>query len=633
MANLDHLYPEDQRQQAFVDHQSGTLLALAGPSTGKTYSFLLRIEELTENRHIDSASICYLTFIREIARAFKDDLQLKYHGAVPPQNITASTLHSLACRLIRNMGHRIQLDGYLHILNLCEKKDPIAKVAVSDMRLALPHGATIRTDKMMRQHLEFIKTERQKGQSVDRLTGDNALVEGTYQAYSRALKLLDWDEVIPLAISLCSDENDSPNWVKKYQHLLIDEYQDFNIAEQIFLELISESVASRVIVGDDDQSIYSGRGASPDGIKNLVQDPKANSISLVLCWIRPPEQIVGPVNRFLLFMHTNPRLLKAVKPGSSVAIKSFKSAVAEANGLVEYIKGILSQINENIPPDDRVVCLFPSDRVLQQYRKEFEKRGLKCKCKDSSDLLDDKMWVRILGKLAFQRNQPFLERLVLDRFSAFKDKHKKEVVEALLNGRTSVSSALASIGRNHGWREPTLTAISEYNAFVQSLTSRDATRIASCIDSVLSNGRQCNPDHVDDFLAATAADEIMLEEYLDILINKIYSDGDEEGGKAESEPAVELLTFHSSKGLTRRYVILPGLERTRSSYWIPGDAVGDALEERKRLFLVGITRATEFLLITYPRTRAPRDSLNLRIAGHGKLSEFAEKLGVTVERL
>ena len=632
MANLDHLYPEDQRQQAFVDHQSGTLVALAGPGTGKTYSFLLRIKELTENRHVDSATICYLTFIREIVRAFKDDLRLKYPGQVPPQHITASTLHSLACRLIRNGGYKIQLDGYLYILNLCDAGDQIAKIAVSDMRAALPQGTAILTVKMMRQPLQFIKNERQKGQSVSNLTGDNALVEGTYEAYSRALKLLDWDEVIPLAISLYSDEDDRPDWIKKYQHLLIDEYQDFNIAEQVFLRLISESVTSCAVVGDDDQSIYSGRGASPNGIRELVQDARANNISLVQCR-RCHEQIVQSANRFLSFMHANPRHLRVIKPGGVVAIKSFKSAVAEVDYLVEYIKGILSQINENTPPDDGVVCLFASNRVLSQYRKEFEERGLKCKCKDSSDLLGDKMWVRILGKLAFQRNQPFLERLILDRFPALKPEHKKEVVAALLNAQTSVSSALASIRSKHAWREPTLTAISKYNAFIQSLTSRNATRIASCIDSVLPNGKQCNPDYVEDFLDLATADEMMLEEYLEILVDKIYRDSDEEGDEAEFEPAVELLTLHSSKGLTRRYVILPGLERTRSPYLLPGDAVGDALEERKRLFLVGITRATEFLLITYPRTRARGDWLNFQWEGQGELSEFAEKLGVTVERL
>ena len=284
MANLDGLYTENQRQQAFVDHQNGTLAALAGPGTGKTYSFLLRIEELTEKRHIDSTTICYLTFIREIARAFKDDLLLKYPGAVPPQHITASTLHSLACRLIRNRGHRIQLDGHLYILNLCDDKDPTARIAASDIRSVLPQGSTIQDVRTMRRRLQAIKTERQKGNSVGNLTGDNALVEGTYQAYSRALKLLDWDEVIPLAISLYLDKDDRPDWIKEYQHLLIDEYQDFNIAEQIFLKSIAESVASCAVVGDDDQSIYRARGASPNGIRELVQDPGTDSISLVQCW-------------------------------------------------------------------------------------------------------------------------------------------------------------------------------------------------------------------------------------------------------------------------------------------------------------------------------------------------------------
>jgi len=625
MADLDDLYVEEQRQQAFVDHQSGMLVARAGPGTGKTYSFILRIKELIENRQIDSGSICYLTFNREIARAFKDDLRSNYLGTIPP--LTASTLHSLACRLIKNVGHRVQLAGYLHILNLCDREDPVAKIAISDMS-ALLQGTTIRTDKMMRLHLEFIKTERQKGQSVDNLTGDNALVEATYQAYSRALKLLDWDEVIPLATSLYSDEDDRPGWIKKYQHLLIDEYQDFNIAEQICLSFVSESVASCAVVGDDDQSIYSGRGASPNGIRELVQDPKANSISLVQCW-RCCERIVHSANRFLSFMHANPRHLKVVKPGGVVTIKSFMSAKAEVDDLAQYIKGILSQISESASPNDGVVCLFPQKKVLQQYRTEFGKRGLKCKCRDSSDLSNDKIWVRILGKLAFQRNQPFLERLVLNRFRAFKPKHKREVVEALLNEHTSVSLALASIARNHGWREPTLTAISEYNTFVESLTSRDPTRVTLCIDSVLPDGRQCDPSYVDDFLAMAIADEAMLEEALDILINRIYSDGDEEGGKAEVEPAVELLTLHSSKGLTRRYVILPGLEH----YWLPGDAIDDDLEERKRLFLVGITRATESLLITYPRSRAKGDSLNFRLPGCLRLSDFANHLGVAVRRL
>ena len=273
------------------------------------------------------------------------------------------------------------------------------------------------------------------------------------------------------------------------------------------------------------------------------------------------------------------------------------------------------------------MCLFPQNKVLQQYKREFQKRGLKCKFRDSSDSLDDKMWVRILGKLAFQRSQPFLERLILERFPVFKPRHKKEVVAALMNGLTSVSSALAYLENNLGWKAPTLTAIAEYDAFIQSLTSRDTTQVALCIDSVLPDGRLCDPSYVDDFLST--ADDTKLEDCLDTLIARIYRNVDEENVEANFVPAVELLTLHSSKGLNRRYVILPGLEH----YWLPGDYVGDDLEERKRLFLVGITRATESLLITRPRSRARGDSLHLRKTGCLELSEFAKNLGVREEKL
>lgn len=629
MPSLDSQYSKDRRQQAIVDHQSGTLVALAGPGTGKTHSLVLRICELTENRGIDSSHLCYLTFIRDIARAFKDDLCRKHPGKTMPQHITACTLHSLACRLIRNRGHKVQLKGHLCILNLCDKHDPLAEIAVSDIQSLLPKDSGIKSPAMMRLYLLSLKSRRQKGQSTTNLTSHEALVEGAYQAYSRALRLLDWDEVVPLASALYASEDDRPSWIDQYQHLLIDEYQDFNVAEQLFVELFSRSAVSCVIVGDDDQSIYRERGASPNGIRQLVQDPNAHSISLVLCRARPPEQISLRANAFLSFMHTNPRLLEAVKPGGTVAIRSYRSAKAEADGLVEYLRGILSQVDETAPPDEGVVCLFPQNKVLAQYRTEFEARGLRCKCRDPSNLLDEKMWVRTLGRLAFQRSQPFLERVVLERFCDIKPRHRRDVLATLLGKDASLSSSLDSCERNQGWRQPALSAASEYRSFIQSVTGRDATQIASCIDSVLSGRRQCDPGYVDHFLDLATADETMLEEYLDELVDGIYQNSDQESGGVEPEPAVELLTIHSSKGLTRRHVILPGLEH----YWIPNDATGDLLEERKRLFFVGITRAAESLLITYPRSRARGDSLNLRKPGCLELSEFARVLGVTEERL
>ncbi len=626
MADLNPLYSKEQRQQAFIDHTGGILVALAGPGTGKTYSFLLRINELIENRDVDNNTIIYLTFNREIMHAFKDDLTLKYPIIVTSKPVKASTLHSLACRIIRNKGHEIQLDTHFHILDLTANKDRIAKIAANDILSLLKKELTGLTITGLRGYLNILKTEWRNMEPVDNHINEKVIIEDTYNTYSRSLKLFDWDEVVPIATSLYTKDTNGINWLEKYQHFLIDEYQDFNISEQNFLKLISKSTTSCVVVGDDDQSIYSGRGASPNGIRTLIEDADVDKISLVQCW-RCAEQIVKSANTFLSFMHDNPQHLEAVKPGGVVSVKPFVSALAECNYLADYIEDKLSAIDENTIANEGVACLFPSHKVLSYYRNKFTEKGIKCKVRESSELFDDKNWVRIFAKLSYQRNQPFLERLILEKFPEFKPRHKTDVIASLLNGHTSVISALTFLVDNRRWSGSIIAAISEYNRLIQSLTSRDTTQIASCINSVLPNGKECEPSFIDDFLGALASEgEVILEECLDILIDRIYATEDD---KPEFEPAVELLTLHSSKGLTRRHIILPGLEH----YWLPGDVAGNQLEERKRLFLVGITRATESILITYPRSRARHDSLNLRLPGCLRLSEFARHLSVPEERI
>jgi DNA helicase-2/ATP-dependent DNA helicase PcrA len=92
----------------------------------------------------------------------------------------------------------------------------------------------------------------------------------------------------------------------------------------------------------------------------------------------------------------------------------------------------------------------------------------------------------------------------------------------------------------------------------------------------------------------------------------------------EDPRAVLFLTMHGSKGLTKKTVVLPGLEQS----WLPGTASGEDLAERRRLFYVAITRATDRLLITVPRTRARNDSLNFSLPGRGEPSTFIADAGL-----
>jgi superfamily I DNA/RNA helicase len=132
MTNLERQYDSDHRTEAFERHERGILVCLAGPGTGKTYSLLARSAALGAGGR-DPDSICYLTFIREISNAFIDDYidrfgEEAYNTSAP----RISTLHSFACRVLRNQGFRIGYDGELYFANLADSDDA-STVFLSDL--------------------------------------------------------------------------------------------------------------------------------------------------------------------------------------------------------------------------------------------------------------------------------------------------------------------------------------------------------------------------------------------------------------------------------------------------------------------------------------------------------------------
>jgi superfamily I DNA/RNA helicase len=134
MTNLDSIYSIDDRPLAFENHRAGLLISLAGPGTGKTYSFLRRIRALETNQNIQPEEICYLTFIKDISRAFLSDYQEEF-----PVNLDdiskprISTLHSFACRLIRNRGFSLGYDGQLYFTSIADPESSASQVLLDDL--------------------------------------------------------------------------------------------------------------------------------------------------------------------------------------------------------------------------------------------------------------------------------------------------------------------------------------------------------------------------------------------------------------------------------------------------------------------------------------------------------------------
>jgi len=556
MANLDSSYEPEDRCRAIIDYGSGTLIALAGPGTGKTSSLRRRVRELVLNRGVEAASIAYITFIRQISKKFEKDLKKELNDEEFIPKMLISTLHGVALGLIRNMGKEIGKTGHQEPLAIDSDKDLLVRKVQEDMRwLLAKRGMRIHL-RHLRADLRKAKEQWQKGNQEPELSKRAQIALDAFSRLAHIYKVLDWDQTIIYANEICERIPQLPPWIGRVKHFLIDEYQDFNPSEQDFLDYIMREAESIIITGDDDQSLYSGRGASPDRIVALAEDGELDHVSLRYSW-RCAAGIIEPANRFLRWMRDNPRELQTLREGGEVVVRSFKSAKEETEYLAARIAELLESIPESAHQEDGVACLFSTKPALSRYKTVLEERGIRCKVPKIVEATDQLEWARILLRLAHLGSQPLLERALLAMFPPMKPRHQRAVVKMLLERRCTVGEAVIQCLKNGKWSDGAVEAGANYQQLMASLTSGDPDRISGCLTRIPGGPVECSPVRIERFLQEAKTN---LEDAVDSLLQQVF--GPDEGtDKPSVSKDVELYTMQGAKGLTRRCIILPGCEK------------------------------------------------------------------------
>jgi len=617
MANLDLTYSPNDRTKAFENHETGYLISIAGPGTGKTFSFLKRLEALTA-RGVLQDTICYLTFIKEISSAFIQDYIEKFtkesYEANKPR---ISTLHRFACRLLRNRGFQIGYNGELFFMNVAETGSDAANTLLEDL-LPLVTEPGCHTVPQLRNHLKDIKAAWRD--TVDPSSLSNPIPNILIQAeiLFRALQVIDWDQTIPLAQNLATGMSTLPNWITDIKHYLIDEFQDFNKAEQALIAFLSSHASSTVIVGDDDQSLYSTRGGSPDGLRSLYSDSTKDQVSLVNCF-RCRETIVKAANTFQGIMHTTPRMMTPVESGGEIFAYRFKSLKAEIAFLVPFFQDSIAQLPETITPKDGTVCLFPSLKVLDEY---YERISPLVPCLKRKSVVDpQRMWLERVLKLLCTPNQRFIERLLLNEYDQIKRRHKQLIIQRVIHDDVTVLRAVQLLISGHQLTGSCILHAQQFCQLIEDIISRDPVRISLQLASKLNIDGTAASDHISSLLSMLGESETedLIKEFSDFILPS--------SAIPEKNPrSILFLTMHGSKGLTKNTVVMPGLEKA----WLPGGSTGAEFEQKQRLFYVALTRATHRVLITLLMNRAKGDSLNYQTPGRGEASPFLADSGLHV---
>jgi superfamily I DNA/RNA helicase len=615
MANLDDVYDIDNRTAAFENHDHGLLVCLAGPGTGKTYSLLKRTAALTA-RSCEPDAICYLTFIKEITNAFVADYIKEFALESYPTNAPRiSTLHSFACRVLRNQGFRRGYDGDLFFADVADNSDDSGDTFLNDL-LAVASQQGCRTVAQLRGTVDAIKGAwRDRGEPTALPDPIPAILQVSLYLL-RCFRLVDWDQAIPLAHEILQELDAAPPWIQKIKHYFVDEYQDFNRAEQALIRLLAVDAESMVIVGDDDQSIYSGRGGAPEGILTLYGDQQHDRVSLTKCY-RCKRNLLNPANTFQATMSGNPRQMAAAHPGGQTFCYRFKSSKAEVVFLTTYLNTRIAELPAAMRSEDGIVCLFPNWRVLNCYF-DMLSPSVPCARRRTSVSANRLLLERIL-QLVQRPRQRFLERLLLNRFTDIKPRHRRMIVDRILERDLPPSAACESLISEGSLNGKAGFAANAFCDLCAAIAEQDPVRIAPFIAAELGVHEETTIAQLRVLIDAGL--EPAHDDVISAVSDTLLPDT---AAQPEDLRKVLFLTIHSSKGLTKKTVVIPGLEEA----WLPGTVEADKLPERQRLFYVGITRATDNLMLTLPHNRGSKETLNFPKPGRGTPSSFIASAGL-----
>ena len=611
MLDLSGLNPQ---QREAVTHGEGPLLVLAGAGSGKTRVITYRIAWLIGERGAYPSSILAVTFTNKAA----NEMLSRVERLVP--NIGArpwiGTFHSTSLRMLRRYADRLGFTKSFAVYDTADQLTLIRR-CMRELQMndeAFPPRAIL--NRISNAKNELIGPAEYEKENTDFF---GARVGEVYRMYQRRLKefdAMDFDDLIGNYVQLLEKNDDVRNELhQRFQHLLIDEYQDTNRAQYVLIKLLAGPRGNLVAVGDEDQSIYRFRGADINNILNFERDfPGARIVKLEQNY-RSTGNILDAATGVVSnnIARKGKKLFTDSGGGDPVRIVSCSSDREEAHFVVDRINTLRARMNLA-----DFAVLFRTNAQSRPFEEE---------------LLRANMPYSVVGGVKFYERAEIKDVLAFLRLAL--RPHDTPSIERVINvpsrgiGDTTVAAldaeaAAKGIGLwtviegDLGFLPPRAAkAVREFREIVQDLQRAAAHPPADFLDYLLlrtgyrrtlqesrdiqDESRLQNIDELlnsaREFSEQNASSS--LADYLDSLT--LISDLD----RYQAEKGVTLMTLHAAKGLEFRVVFLAGMEEGILPHSQSLEA-SDDLEEERRLCYVGMTRAREQLYCLHAQQRYMR---------------------------
>lgn len=593
-------------QQKAVCHETGPMLVLAGPGSGKTTVLLCRISRLLERGLAKPQEILALTF----SKAAAEEMKSRFENLNGASGVSFGTFHSIFFRILRSRyGWNVE-----QIFQEEERRN-ILRNSIEAEKWDIPD-----LEEYISQFFSQLSLMNSELEQPNRFTPVGMPVEEfrklyrAYEGYKERHEKLDFDDMLTQCYQLLrEDAAVREYWQRKYKFILVDEFQDVNQAQFACLQILAEKHQNLFVVGDDDQSIYAFRGARPDFLLHFpTLYPAAKKVTLNTNY-RSTERIVNLAERVI--GNNEVRFVKNMKgigeAGDKVTFFLAEDAAKEAAHIAEKIGRLL---DEGVPLTE-IAVIYRTNLQGGAFARELYKRGIPYDLRDNSGNVYEH-WVAkdLLAYLLLAENEESdsaLRRIL--------NKPKRYIGKDLLaEAETMPYTLLRSFfvcPSLKGWQEENLENLRIDLNQIRKRTPYDAVKYIRKVigyDEYLEEfaayrrtSAQVLQEIADEIMetAKDCADVRSFREQLERLSLQMKEQSRKKGQKRNG---VALMTMHGAKGLEFRAVFLPSLVEGI----VPHEKGMDTVAEERRLFYVAMTRASEKLCLSailqrYEKERKP----------------------------
>jgi DNA helicase-2/ATP-dependent DNA helicase PcrA len=620
----DYLSALNPQQKLAVETTEGAVLVLSGAGTGKTRVLTTRIAHLLHTRRAFPSQIMAVTFTNKAAAEMRERISHMMGGA-SMDGWWIGTFHALAARMVRRHAAELGLTSSFTIIDP-DDQIRLLKQIIEPLNL----DPKKHPPKMMASIIDGFKNRAQtplhlsESDCGDVADGKMLLIYKQYQDRLKALNACDFGDLLLHMISLFKNPNHADilaDYHKRFRYILVDEYQDTNVAQYLWLRLLAQKPhndgdANICCVGDDDQSIYGWRGAEVENILRFERDFKNPSIIRLEANYRSTAHILECANG--LIAKNQNRLGKNLQStqgmGEKITVYGLWDSDAESRYVVEHIENLrsmgskLSQMAILVRTgaqtrafEERLIQMSIPYRVVGGVR--FYERA---------EIRDAMAYLRVTAQpqddLALERIINTPKRAIGDTTIQLLYKHARATNQSLF----SAADELAQSDELRGKAKAAVAGlVAQFKGWQDSLKNPDYTpnQSALCETILLESG------YMDMWKDAKTPDAAGRVENLRELINSlagfesIYDFLEHvalvmEVQDTQSHETVTLMTMHAAKGLEFDHVFLAGWEEGLfPSQRALDETGGKGLEEERRLAYVGITRARKTATITHAANR------------------------------